>query len=131
MSDPTTQLCSYYIGNADSSWECVYERGHAGPHSFESSDQKLLLAEVQTLRALVRQFEAALVAPPAEAKQGGCISCGERNDGGYMVEDGPGPFCSQCWEQLRVELSAPAVPGLREQVEKLAILDNDNYADGL
>lgn len=37
-----------------------------------------------------------------------CIACGERHDGGYMVEDGPGPFCSQCWSALEREFAKPA-----------------------
>jgi hypothetical protein len=30
-----------------------------------------------------------------------CIACGEDHDGGYEVEDGPGPFCAGCWERLQ------------------------------
>ncbi len=30
----------------------------------------------------------------------GCIACGEANQGGYEVENGPGPFCATCWDKL-------------------------------
>lgn len=42
-----------------------------------------------------------------EALPQACISCGERNDGGYMAEDGPGPFCAECWRRLEVEFLGP------------------------
>jgi hypothetical protein len=40
--------------------------------------------------------------PPVlkERKGPTCINCGVDDDGGYEVEDGPGPFCSLCWDDL-------------------------------
>lgn len=31
---------------------------------------------------------------------GKCISCHESQDDGYEVKNGPGPFCSECWQKL-------------------------------
>ncbi len=47
-----------------------------------------------------------------EATNAGCIACGEANDGGYEVEDGPGPFCAGCWERLEAHFTPAA--SLRE-----------------
>jgi hypothetical protein len=58
-----------------------------------------------------------------------CISCGERNDGGYEVEDGPGPFCAGCWERLETHFEAAhaqAIAQLHAQLDRAGIGRADN-----
>lgn len=57
----------------------------------------------ESVEACADALEAALAHPST-----GCISCGEAHDGGYEVEDGPGPFCAECWRLLEAEFQKPA-----------------------
>lgn len=44
-----------------------------------------------------------------------CIGCFMIGDGAYEVEDGPGPFCSLCWEKLEEHFRGAAAPLRHEQ----------------
>jgi len=62
--------------------------GPSWPPNMQSGERVKMWAD--ELAALLRE-------PPAGPV---CIACGESQDGGYEVEDGPGPFCAGCWERL-------------------------------
>lgn len=50
----TARQCDWYEGNADGSTDCEYERGHDGPHSYQSPD---LARMHDALFRLLRLFE--------------------------------------------------------------------------
>jgi hypothetical protein len=67
------------------------------------------------IAALLRVPPEAASSPPDAFDQAvtavlgpACIACGERDDGGYEVDDGPGPFCASCWERLHEHFAARA-----------------------
>ena len=75
-------------------------------------DDELMTAhrKLDALDVLIGAAAEALAAAsrrPQEPHGPVCIACGEANDGGYEVEDGPGPFCSGCWERLQEHFKAP------------------------
>lgn len=59
-------------------------------------------------QAALAQADPAPRAPTLYKRhEQGCINCGEENDGGYEVENGPGPFCSLCWDALEHHFMLP------------------------
>lgn len=51
----------------------------------------------QVLAAIQERRVEAELAPKAGPI---CLACSTTGDGGFEVEDGPGPFCSACWQKL-------------------------------
>jgi hypothetical protein len=60
-----------------------------------------------------------------------CLSCGTQGDGGYEVEDGPGPFCSACWEALADHFSGAVVPDVLRAVAELPDRTSPDAQPGL
>jgi hypothetical protein len=85
-------------------------------------------------KAEIAQALASSAPPPPPEKVTGpaCISCGESRDGGYEVEDGPGPFCSQCWERLEQHFASsapPPPPPAEEKTMQMLTLMNAGVRD--
>jgi len=78
--------------DATCAWDCQLPEGHSGDCSRE----------------------------PGTLPEGiECIACGTKNQGGYEVEDGPGPFCAECWERLAAHFVADGAAQERARTKEL------------
>jgi len=77
------------------------QAGRLDQSRFEDDPYNLWLERLKTYRCCAEKLAALLAESRPPQPQGlACIACGELDQGGYEVEDGPGPFCRDCWEQL-------------------------------